>query len=137
MAASTTSRGALRITAALMAAVEVGVHAYLAPAHLEEVPYIGALFVASAVLLAAVIVGLWTRLEALAWVGGSAICAGMFVAFLVSRSVGLPDYHEAWTSDNALGLVSLPPELLFLACAVAALRVPAVRRRLPLGVAVG
>jgi hypothetical protein len=42
----------------------------------------------------------------------------MAALFVISRSVGLPDYHEAWTSDDGLGLVCFVPEALFVACAI-------------------
>jgi hypothetical protein len=51
----------------------------------------------------------------------------MAVLFVVSRTFGLPDYHEAWTSDSALGLWCLVPEAIFVACAATVL--PAVRGR--------
>jgi hypothetical protein len=46
----------------------------------------------------------------------------MAVLFVVSRVVGLPDYHESWTSDSSLGLWALPPEAVFLALAALRLR---------------
>jgi hypothetical protein len=107
-----------------MAAVEVAIHAVLAPDHLSEVPYIGVLFVLAAVVMTAVAGGLWGRFQDWAWMIGSAVCAGMFVAFVVSRVAGLPDYHEAWTADGGLGLLSLPPELIFLGCAAYRLFAP-------------
>jgi hypothetical protein len=41
----------------------------------------------------------------------------MAIAFLASRTVGLPGFHEAWTSDGGLGLLALPPEAVFVAIA--------------------
>jgi hypothetical protein len=108
----------LRMTAAGMLAIEIAIHAYLAPAHLEEVPYIGVLFVASSVLLTlALLAVFFERTERFGWALGAALCLGMAAAFVVSRVFGLPDYHESWTSDSSLGLLSLPPELVFLVCA--------------------
>jgi hypothetical protein len=42
----------------------------------------------------------------------------MAVLFVISRTLGLPGYREAWTSDGGLGLVCLVPEALFVACAI-------------------
>lgn len=113
----------LRWLAIMMAAVEVGIHAVLVPVHLKETPYIGVLFIVASVLLTAVLISLLIgRVRPVGWLVGAAMCAGMFVAFLLSRTTGLPGYHEPWTSDGGLGIATLPPELVFLACAVHALR---------------
>jgi hypothetical protein len=44
---------------------------------------------------------------------------GMGIAFVLSRSVGLPGFHEQWTSDANLGLVSLALDALFTSYALA------------------
>ena len=113
----------LRSLAIAMAAVEVAIHAVLAPSHLQETPYIGALFVALTVILTGVLISLLLPgLRRFGWLIGAAVCAGMFVAFIASRTVGLPSYHETWTSDGGLGLLSLPPEIVFIGCAAHAVR---------------
>jgi hypothetical protein len=110
-------------SAAAILAVEIAIHAALAPAHLDEVPYIGVLFVIASVLLTVALAAiLIAPHNPLGWYLGSALCAAMAAAFVISRATGLPDYHEAWTSDAGLGLISLPPELLFLIIAVGPLR---------------
>lgn len=113
---------AIRSVAAVMVAVEIAVHAALAPDHLREIPYIGAGFVIAALLLTGVLAGIvaWPD-HPLPWLIGALLCAGMAGLFLVSRVTGLPGYHEGWTSDAGLGLASLPPELIFAVCAWAAL----------------
>jgi hypothetical protein len=103
----------IRYTAALMLAIEIVIHVDLAPDHLEEVPYIGVGFVVASVLCALAVVLVLAEHRA-GWLLGSALCAGMAGAFVVSRLFGLPDYHEAWTSDNSLGLWALPPEVVFV-----------------------
>lgn len=108
---------AVRAVAVLALVAEIAIHAVLAPDHLEEMPYIGALFVAASVLLTVVLVGvLVVPQNELGWLAGAAICGGMVVAFVVSRTLGLPGYHEGWTSDAGLGLVSLPPDIVFVLC---------------------
>ena len=115
---------AVRWAAIIVAVVEIGIHAYLAPSHLEEKFYVGALFVAADVLLAGVLFSLVTGLARPAgWLLGAGVCVGMFVGFVLSRTIGLPGYHEAWSSDHWLGVASLPPEVVFVACAVYAVRV--------------
>jgi hypothetical protein len=114
---------ALRWTAIVLAAVEVGIHAYLAPSHLAEKPYVGVLFVAADVLLAGVLLSLLTgRVRPVGWLLGAGVCAGMFAGFVLSRTTGLPGYHETWSSDHWLGVASLPPEVVFILCAVYAVR---------------
>jgi hypothetical protein len=119
---------AVRVLAGLALIANIAIHLYLAPDHIEEIPYIGAAFVASAMLLTGVLVGLivWPADRSL-WLAGSVLSVGMAALFVISRTLGLPDYHEAWTSDDALGLWCLLPEALFVACAASAL--PAARGR--------
>jgi uncharacterized membrane protein (GlpM family) len=110
-----------RFVAALMLAVEVAIHVYLVPDHLDEMRYIGVSFVIASVW-GAVALLLVLADRAAGWLLGAVLCAGMAAAFVVSRLVGLPDYHEAWTSDSSLGLWSLPPEVVFLVLAWVRLR---------------
>ena len=113
----------MRYLAAAMLLAEIVVHIYLAPDHLHEVPYIGVSFVfASVLLIVALIALLAVPQRPGGWLLGAALCVGMALAFVVSRVTGLPDYHEAWTSDHALGLISLPPEAVFVLCALLARR---------------
>lgn len=128
-AASAAAPGtALRVLAAVALVANIAIHVYLAPDHIHEMPYIGAGFVTAAMLLAGVLFGLllWPADRSL-WQAGVVLSVGMAVLFVVSRTIGLPDYHEAWTSDDALGLWCLVPEALFVACAAVA--VPAARER--------
>ncbi|HET6939728.1 MAG TPA: hypothetical protein VFI19_14020 [Nocardioides sp.] len=103
----------VRYAAALMLAAEIAIHVYLAPDHLEEMPYIGMGFVVASVLCAVALVLVLLDRPA-GWLLGTALCVGMAVLFVISRLVGLPDYHEEWTSDSSLGLWSLVPEALFV-----------------------
>jgi hypothetical protein len=110
-----------RSAAALMLGAEIVVHTYLTPDHLEEMPYIGVGFVVASLLCVAALV-LVLRDRPAGWLLGAGLCAGMAGLFVVSRVVGLPDYHEAWTSDRSLGLWSLPPEGVFVLLACVRLR---------------
>lgn len=103
---------------------ELGIHLFLAPDHLREMPYMGWLFVASAVIITAVLVGLnGTRAARSASYGvGAVACFVMFGGFVASRTMGLPmGYREGWLADDALGIPSLAFEVIFIACAALAL----------------
>ena len=114
---------AVRGVAIAMIVVEVVIHADLTPIALRAVPYVGVLFIVAIVLLSGAAVSLlWRRSRVIGWSLGAAVCAGMLLAFILSRTVGLPGYHETWTSDSGLGIVSLPPELIVIAAAMTAVR---------------
>jgi hypothetical protein len=108
----------VRVTGAAMLDLEIAIHVALAPDHLHEIPYIGAGFVLASVLLTAALVAIVVAPDrALGWQAGAALCIGMAVLFVASRTVGLPAYDEAWTSDAGLGLWALAPEAVFVWCA--------------------
>lgn len=120
----TSSRFPFRWIAITAAFINLSIHLSLSQSHLEEKLYIGVLFVIGSALLGMVVVGLSTdrdRVRTLAWVSGSLVCAGMFISFVLSRTVGLPQgYQEAWIGkpEDLLGLASLALELVFIGCAV-------------------
>lgn len=104
-----------RRTAASMAGLTGFIHLVLVPEYLEEKTYIGLLFLGAAVVCGAVAVTLWRRDEPLAWGVGALTCAGMFVGFVLSRTVGLPGFHEAeWEIS---GIVSLVADAAFVVLA--------------------
>ena len=111
----------IRFVAATMLAAEIAIHVDLAPDHLHEIPYIGAGFILASVLLTLALLGVLADRRA-GWLLGAATCVGMATLFMLSRTTGLPGFHEQWTSDGGLGLASLPPETLFLACAITVTR---------------
>jgi len=129
---------ALRWVAIAAAFLNLGIHVYLAPMHLEEMFYIGVLFLIGSVALSVAIVGLATdrdRVRTVSWLLGTATSLVMFVAFLLSRTVGLPGgYLEPWAegAEDVSGLVSIGLELIFSACCLASLtRVATVRPTVP------
>lgn len=107
----------------------MGIHMYLAPMHLEEKPYIGVAFLIGSAALAVSIVGLVSdreRTRTAAWLLGAATSLMMSIAFLLSRTVGLPGHYlETWDSqpEDVLGLVTLGLELLFCGCCLGSLTV--------------
>ena len=111
----------LRLLAAASALSIASVHAAILNQHLEEKPYVGGLFLAAILGLQLVALELAQSrrdrlLDGAAWLGGSAIVVSMFALFIVSRTVGLPGYHEPW---DAIGIASLALEGLFVSLAAA------------------
>ena len=117
---STTKR---RIAAGLLAATGV-LHLLLAPEYLGEQAYVGVLFILggfTAVVLAA---RLWVTEDLRAWTLGALVAAGMAIGFVLSRTTGLPGFHE--TDWEGSGLLSLLLEAGFVG--LAAGRAPQVLR---------
>jgi len=114
------TRDYLRLLGFLAAFGSALIHAAIAPEHYQELPYIGVAFVLGAAFLLAA--GLWLLLADWpeAWHLGALVCAGMIIALLASRTVGLPGgYREGWEPE---AWWSLALELVFLAAYVARLR---------------
>ncbi|WP_188897611.1 hypothetical protein [Microlunatus endophyticus] len=127
--AGRTGTGALRWLAVVVAFSNLGIHVYLAPMHLDEKFYIGVLFLAGSGALAVAIVGLATdrdRLRTAAWLLGTATSVVMFLAFVASRTVGLPGgYLETWAQgpEDVMGLASLGLEVVFVGCCLASITI--------------
>jgi hypothetical protein len=104
--------GALALTGLL--------HLALAPEYLEERAYVGVLFVIGGMAAVGLGVLLWRRDEARLWPLAGVLAGGMAVGFVLSRTVGLPGFHESeW---EASGLLSLALEGTVVAAAVQAVR---------------
>jgi hypothetical protein len=100
-----------RLAAALLATTGV-LHLVLAPEYLQEKAYVGVLFILGGLASLAVAARLWARDDRLAWALGALMAAGMAAGFILSRSVGLPGFHE---SDWELsGIVSVLLETGFI-----------------------
>jgi drug/metabolite transporter (DMT)-like permease len=108
-----------RAAAALIAAVGA-IHLLLVPEYLDEQPYLGILFAAGAAVCALVSTRLWQFDDAASWVLGSIAAAGMALGFVMSRTTGLPGFHESeWELS---GIVSVLLEISFIAVAAGDLR---------------
>ncbi len=106
-----------RLAASCLALVGV-IHLVLSPEYLEEEAYIGVLFILGGLAAVAAAVRLWQREDALAWTAGALICAGMGAGFVLSRTTGLPGFHESeWELS---GVVCLVLEAAFLVTLAAA-----------------
>ncbi|HET7173173.1 MAG TPA: hypothetical protein VFI30_02705 [Nocardioidaceae bacterium] len=109
-----------RLLAVFSLVAELGIHLFLLPDHLRAMPYMGWLFVASAVIISAVLVGLNAAgaARSASYGIGVVVCSVMFGGFVASRTIGLPmGYREGWLADDALGIPSLAFEVIFIACA--------------------
>ena len=116
-----------RLAAASLAAVGL-IHLILAPEYYSEQPYLGVLFVLGAIALAAFALRLWRGDDVPSWLLGALTMAGMGVGFVLSRTVGLPGFHEGeWELS---GIISLVLEAGFVGVAARALAPGAGRRAL-------
>jgi hypothetical protein len=98
------------------------IHILLAPEYFEKAAYLGVLFVAGALAAFVVAARIWAKDDVAAWRLGGVVAAGMFVGFILSRTTGLPGFHESeWETS---GLLSLALELWFLAAMPSRLRKP-------------
>jgi hypothetical protein len=94
-----------RICAAALAAVGA-IHLILAPEYFSEQAYIGVLFVLGGFVLLAFAGRLWRSDDVPSWLLGALTMAGMGLGFVLSRTVGLPGFHESeWELSGLLCLV--------------------------------
>jgi hypothetical protein len=92
-------------------ALTAGIHIALVPAHLREAPYAGALFIVLSATALAIAILLAACNHRLVWVGAGALSLSALLAYLVSRSVGLPllaDDVGDWL--NPLGVAAVLSE---------------------------
>lgn len=110
-----------RFGASLIAATGA-IHLVLAPEYLGTQTYIGIGFILGGIVALLIGARLWRDDDEAAWVIGSLLAAGMAVGFVLSRTVGLPGFHEPeWEIS---GILSVLLEIGFVAGAFAALRPP-------------
>ena len=123
-----TSPTTRKLAAAALAAVGV-IHLILSPEYLSEQAYIGALFIAGGLFMCGLAVALWRTDNVPSWLLGALTMAGMGIGFVLSRTVGLPGFHESeWELS---GLLCLVLEAGFVAVAARALLPAGERRRDP------
>jgi hypothetical protein len=117
-----------KLAAAALAAVGA-IHLILSPEYLSEQAYIGVLFVAGGLFLLVLAVRLWRADDAPDWLLGALTMAAMGIAFVLSRTIGLPGFHESgW---DLSGVVALVLEAGYVAAAAAALAANGVARTAP------
>ena len=99
-------------------------HLVLAPEYLGQQAYVGVLFVLGGIAACVLAVRLWRTDDQLSWAAAAALAAGMAAGFVMSRTVGLPGFHESdW---EASGLLSVVLEAGVVAAALRATRPLAV-----------
>jgi hypothetical protein len=104
-------------------------HLVVTPEYMEEERYIGLLFLLSAIGSVVSLWGIWQD-RAWGWALGAAIAGGAFIAYILSRTTGLPSFHESEFFEPS-GIISLVIEGLFVAVAARVLMtgpVPAEER---------
>lgn len=109
------SRNVVRAGIALILVVGL-IHLVEAPEYFEVATYVGLLFLAN--VLGAAISAYWIHRGAgLGWVLGALVAGGAFVAYVVSRTLGLPGAPGLAQESifEPLGLASLVAEALFMA----------------------
>lgn len=116
--------------ASFLLLVAAGTHIPLIRAHLEEAPYVGWLFIALSVVCIVLAVAIVLVDNPGVWILSGAVCLAAVVAFLASRTVGLPQIGDDvgnWTEP--LGIPAVAAELLMVALAwVHVRRTPSSRR---------
>ena len=100
-------------------AISAGIHAGLAPAHLRQEPAVGAGFLASVLLLAALSVTLTASPTSLAPVAAaSLVLAGLVVVYAIATTTGIPVLHPEAEPVDGLALATKAIELAGLAVAL-------------------
>ena len=127
MSARSDVMGALRsplrwLAAATLVASGI-VHIPVIPMHLEEAPYIGCLFIALTAVCFALAAAVLLVDSILVWAAGGVVTALAVIAYVLSRTVGLPQIQDDignWSEP--LGIAAITAETLTLLLAVVALR---------------
>ncbi|MEO8906731.1 MAG: hypothetical protein ABI310_01515 [Microbacteriaceae bacterium] len=113
----------LRWPAAVFLLANAAIHIDLAPMHLIEAPYIGALFVALSAACITLAILLIVRDNALVWAATGATSLLALIAFLISRTVGLPQIaDDIGNWSDPLGYWNIAVEILAVVVAIAVLR---------------
>ncbi|MEU8964203.1 hypothetical protein AB0C89_21210 [Streptomyces sp. NPDC048491] len=113
----------LRFPAALLLAIAGAVHIPVIPQHLQEAPYIGALFIVLTAVCLGLALGLPGYDSTTLWAASGLVTAATVLAYALSRTVGLPQIGDDvgnWT--DPLGLAAIASEGLTAALAATALR---------------
>jgi hypothetical protein len=104
--------------ASLLLLVAAGTHIPLIQDHLEEAPYVGWLFIVLSVVCLVLAAAILFVDDAAVWLVSGAVCLAAVVAFLASRTVGLPQIGDDvgnWTEP--LGIPAVASEALVVVVA--------------------
>jgi len=104
--------------ASFLLLVAAGTHIPLISDHLQEAPYVGWLFIALSVVCIVLAVAILFVDHVGVWVISAAVCFAAVVAFLASRTIGLPQIRDDvgnWT--DPLGIPAVASEVLMVVLA--------------------
>ncbi len=104
--------------ASFLLLVAAGTHIPLVRMHLEEAPYVGWSFILLSVVCIALAGAILVVDDAKLWLLSGAVCLAAVVAFLASRTIGLPQIRDDvgnWTEP--LGFPAVASEVLMAALA--------------------
>ncbi len=96
------------------------IHLVEIPEYFADAAYLGVLFAANAVLAVVAAVGIARGATGWGWSLGALVAGGAFVAYVVSRTVGLPGLADAEFFDP-VGVASLVLEAFYLVACLRAL----------------
>lgn len=109
-----------RLVAAAAAGGLAVVHGLETWSQADRAPYLGVLFALAALACALVAVELWRDAEPAAWLAAEALGLSLALAYVVSRTIGLPGFApDPWT---LLGSASLVADGLLVALAARRVR---------------
>ncbi|MEP7089507.1 MAG: hypothetical protein ABI776_05300 [Nocardioidaceae bacterium] len=113
----------LRWAASVLLLITAATHIPLVPDHLAEAPYIGILFIALSVVSLVLAVLVVVADTAAVWAATGLVTVLAVVAFVVSRTVGLPQIgDDVGNWSDPLSFPAVAAEVLAAVAAVAALR---------------
>ncbi len=109
-----TKQGSRIEGAAIVLIIVVGlIHLVDAPSSFGDAAYKGLLFLANGVGAAIAAIGIYRRDWSYGWVLGLIVAGGSFIAYVISRTVGLPGIPpDVWL--EGLGILSLVVEAAFV-----------------------
>jgi hypothetical protein len=103
----------------LAAAVSAGIHAGLVPEHLGEMPPLGVSFIVAVLTLLAIAAAVAIRPEAQIPASLSAfLFAGLILAYVASRTTGLPVLEPEPERVDAIGIVTVAVQFVGLLAAL-------------------
>ena len=107
------------ILVVLAAAVSAGIHAGLIPEHLGEMPLLGVSFIFAVLVLLAIGAAVAIRPEAQLSASLAALLfAGLILAYVASRTTGLPVFEPEPERVDAIGIVTVAVQLVGLLAAL-------------------
>ena len=96
----------LNVVGAVALAIVALIHLVLVIQYFSDVLYLGVLWLAATAASAYLAWRLGTRGDETAWLASSLLCAGLIVALVASRWIGLPDFHvTVWGVRQVLALI--------------------------------